>query len=779
MVPDSPPRTLFYLLPRDTIIATSGKEALLLEANPQSASFSPSTPGIRIVLPARQLHAGEAFTASLSAVNPLPQALTGWTLQFRFDGALLTFVNATVPALWQQPVNTSASVTGTDVLILMTAAAGLQPGHRAQAYSSSSSILLAEVRFVVRAVAPGQYAGAITLAGGSILAPSWMSPPSAFYDHLGGPWNSGSLNVAETSRRGLWAWTDRGDVFNTARFTGVPVKTQLRAALIRSFGTPLALPVPATCALESTARGDGLVAQAATVDASTCVILTTASDVLPARNIAFVLTYGGHRAAVELSLYQPVNATVEAEDPLLNSVLPLNAAPLPPGCSERYQSTRLRAAADWWDGSDDEDGLVTGADVTAFAAFSSNNTAVVQPQGPVAHGIGPGAAAISLAGFLPATQASIVVTDNPACLMAVQAVATTGIEFAMAPLPSGTAVLSWRAVQRLEWEGADAAVLTYASFSDGAVVDVSSRAALTVALRLGGPSPFAVEYSSSTAGLPLVAVNASASSNGPTTVCGPYLEAEWAVCNRVLGSGQGQLMLDLPAPASISQLVALPSSIAPAGDPAALPPLSVPSRAVLELQVAFSDGTTRDFGTDPRTTFLVVTGVSLCVASRSARGEWTVAVNANVTTGAASSCKLVALVNFSGSAPPLAANVTVGITSLRAVLLYAQPAAAPAPPALPLSSPLLSGGVLRLMRCDARNYDQLTLWAAAVLANCSAPPPACHLTDINHRKWIAYASTNTSVFSVGAGPPSVAGAQASAMCFWSGEPPRSALEPKP
>lgn len=43
------------------------------------------------------------------------------------------------------------------------------------------------------------------------------------------------------------------------------------------------------------------------------------------------------------------------------------------------------------------------------------------------------------------------------------------------------------------------------------------------------------------------------------------------------------------------------------GDPATSPPLSLPTTSSLSLQMAFSDGTVRDFSTDSRAVFTVLT----------------------------------------------------------------------------------------------------------------------------------------------------------------------------
>jgi hypothetical protein len=74
--------------------------------------------------------------------------------------------------------------------------------------------------------------------------------------------------------------------------------------------------------------------------------------------------------------------------------------------------------------------------------------------------------------------ATLAVSNEPVCLASLDAQATTGVSFTMgASLPAiGDRInATWEARQDLNWEDSLAYVLTYATFTDGAVMDVSTQ----------------------------------------------------------------------------------------------------------------------------------------------------------------------------------------------------------------------------------------------------------------------------------------------------------------
>lgn len=731
---------------RSEVVATSAPSPLRLRAPPALAPFTPPSPGVLITLPARPLHFGETFTAVISATNPRPQGITSWSLPLRYSSSALQLLSVTAAPLWLHAATSALLPLGGATAVTISVG-GRAAGAPPEAFRSASAIPLATVAFLVAAGVPGTYPGALTLGSGAALAPSWASPPVGFHDYRDGVQGAGGINVTAARTLGLWAWPERSEVFNTARFDNARVSTRLHAAAVRSFGSPAAAPVtPATCAAPPGTGG------ALSVDVAGCAVHVDAAHTAPLKDGAFTLGAAGLTATAVLSVWQPARVALHADDAVLNSVLPLNAAAPPPGCTERYQATRLRAAADWTNGGGGAGDVLPAADVSGLAAFAVNDSSVALVLGGVAHGIGPGAAAVGLAGFTPQPPPLVLtVTDAPACLLGLAPLATTGVALVAPPaaVPAGGGALTWRGAQQLAWEGATARVVTVARFSDGASMDVSDRAALRLAAGAAG----AFNLSADGGGAPLVTVAARIAGDAPTSSCGDHLAAVWEVCSRRLGEGEGTLVLALPQPRAIAALEADPPTIAPAGDAAALTPVSLPTSAELSLRVSFSDGSVRDFIRDARATFAVAAGSSLCTVARGAGGGWRVTTAASgSSTPLDGGCTLAASVAFPG-APPLTGSLTVAVVALRGLPLYALGASALEPPGLPPPAPPL-GPSLRLLRCDARNYDQRTLWGFAALTNCTGPLSGCPLIDVSRREWLSLASSDASVLTLGRGYPS-------------------------
>lgn len=87
---------------------------------------------------------------------------------------------------------------------------------------------------------------------------------------------------------------------------------------------------------------------------------------------------------VKLNIWYPTNLTLSAADTTLNSVLPVNAAPVSSSCMDTYQSTLLRLTADWSNGGANTTDQLPGADVTDLVAFQSSDSNVVQVSGALA-----------------------------------------------------------------------------------------------------------------------------------------------------------------------------------------------------------------------------------------------------------------------------------------------------------------------------------------------------------------------------------------------------------
>jgi hypothetical protein len=81
-----------------------------------------------------------------------------------------------------------------------------------------------------------------------------------------------------------------------------------------------------------------------------------------------------YTSQARINVWYPSNVSMSIDDAVLNSVLPINAAPPSSGCLDGFQSARLSATADWSDGAS----VLHNADVTALLSYVSSDPNVAQ-----------------------------------------------------------------------------------------------------------------------------------------------------------------------------------------------------------------------------------------------------------------------------------------------------------------------------------------------------------------------------------------------------------------
>lgn len=141
-------------------------------------------------------------------------------------------------------------------------------------------------------------------------------------------------------------------------------------------------------------------------------------------------------------------------------------------------------------------------------------------------GIAPGSATITTAAGPSTLRLPITVSSEPACLVQLHTAATTGAaistasssssQVALVLRPGEAASLAWQPRQDLTWEDSAALALSYARFSDGSVMDVTDKTAVTAVLPAAGGSsvlPFSLSTDNTT-GLRWLTVNATVSFKG-------------------------------------------------------------------------------------------------------------------------------------------------------------------------------------------------------------------------------------------------------------------------
>eukprot|EP00879_Flechtneria_rotunda_P000373 GHRR01000465.1.p1 GENE.GHRR01000465.1~~GHRR01000465.1.p1 ORF type:complete len:1109 (+),score=342.16 GHRR01000465.1:4020-7346(+) len=626
-------------------------------------------------------------------------------------------------------------------------------------YRSSSSIPLVEVFFMVTVNSYGTFSSAITVnapPGPFAISPKWSNPFYQF-NNFNGQGATGALQIAAVATLGMWAWSDAYDIFNTAVLTAQRVSTTVRGVLVKSFG---AMNTDMGDLVQSCTSSNTAAATTAVVD-SVCLVHVDAVNVLPAKDLAVTVSViartqpRGQSAQVSVRVWIPSNYKLTAADLTLNSVLPINAAPTSTSCIDAYQSTQLTLTADWTNGGNGVADMLAAADVTHLAKFKSSNSNVAQVSGARVKGVQPGEVQITTSAN-SALKLRITVSSEPICLLQLHALATTGAGLSAAtsdalmtnPMRAGSSrAIEWVANQDMVWEDSSAVVSTYASFSDGTVMDVSERAAVTAVLPPGAgvqQLPYVLATDNTTQ-LAAITVNTTVGTNN---TCQQSLLSSWSVCSVPLGSGLGTVRIQLPNPATISSLAAVPTTITSASDPASLEPINLATSSKLSVFVSFSDESVRDFSNDPRTSYNVTTGAALCqVIAAPGGGSQVVATGPS----AFGTCAVSATVTFQNNAPLTAVTsvLVVGMTGLAVAPLGVNTISLPQP--VPAGS-LLATDALTLLKCDARNYDQRTVWTLGLLSNCSADD-SCPMVDLNNQAYLTLNSSDTSVAQVLTGFP--------------------------
>lgn len=336
----------------------------------------------------------------------------------------------------------------------------------------------------------------------------------------------------------------------------------------------------------------------------------------------------------------------------------------------------------------------------------------------------------------------LAVSGESVCITGFKPVALSGFSVTIAdpsaPATSGTAVpldpsqaaeLVFTPRQDLNAEGAQATVHTFVSYSDGTVADISSS------VRVQGhvfsvPSTYSLSVNST---LPVVTVNAS---YGDAALCGAGLNATWVLCSAVpMGSSLGTLNIAMPSPLAIAEVWVEPF-VSSATDGAAQSLVAVPTSSPIRIFLSFSDGTLRDFSSDPRTSLSLTSGVGLCSIVPSQAGSPQLTV---LRPGTSGTCSVQAVVSFPRFPSLRLANSTL-VTAVSAVNLYLRPVDVATPPPLSTQAaglPAEPAATVRLLRCDWRGYEARSVWALAQLSNCtqqlqvSPGGTGCTLYDIN------------------------------------------------
>lgn len=669
----------------------------------------------------RAVYVGETFRVTLTAEVPSASTgIEGWSLPVRFRSDRVAFVSATPSGLWPTP-SAVISADGGAYTTLQLTTTGRIGGRGDNLYRGT--VQLVDVVFQVLTPSVGDL-DVVNIKTSLQLFPftSGDAPPVQVNDHRGGVQTIGNALVQAVQQLALFVYAPNYDVFNLAVFTNNDVVVPISAVAVSSWGATSAAAAPSV-APQSCEISRNLTSA---FDLDRCRVIVRSSNTAPARRGEVKVLYQDLSATLRVSVWYPSNVAVAAEDPILNRVLPQNAAPAPPGCNDRYQRTRLRAFARFGNGGSTARDVVRDVDISRWVQFKTSDPSGAQIVGnSYLRGLAlRESIEISLTTFNDALRpfSYVSVVAEPVCLLSVDVLAFNDVTFnaSVAGGRVGQAEklsLSMEPQQNLTWEGTSAYVRTFASFSDGNVQDItdqvcclprglrfasaaqlflqilllccpvatnpwllpryfkpglrpgripsdatppaqpckqqqhrhqqhnhpphprdhpqttqpptdifSSRTRRPTNRRTGrpahqvevvevranasSPNPFALGFDALYA-VPSARVNQTV---GDSPACGRYLAADWSVCSAVpMGRGSGTVSTSLPLPVAVSTFNIDPTTIANPVNAASKPPISIATNATTSVFVSFSDGTIRNFTSDPRLSVVLSQGADTCV----------------------------------------------------------------------------------------------------------------------------------------------------------------------
>ncbi|KXZ55299.1 hypothetical protein GPECTOR_3g434 [Gonium pectorale] len=731
---------------------------------------------VQVVLqtPVLYLEATSPAAASASATDPgrvlrfafqLRDVMTGFSLQFGYNSSRMTFLRAAGSGLWSDLVVFPLPVTGGSAAtggMALWATALTRTSVDAMYQGRTVPLLDAYFQLADTELANGTQLAVLSAAGTNTLYPYAGSPPVFFSDFrtlasgsvVG---TSGSVLLVSPRQLAVFAHVASHDVFNTAVLDGKSVSMPVQAVTVLDWAAGEAQSGALVTANISACTCNLPKGLASALSISNCRMALTASHSQPSKLVNVSITCsgdGGTGAALQaqtfVTVWYPVAFKAQASDPdgVLSSVLPVNVPPPAAGsCADRYQSTQLYLMANWSNNGTTAADTLADVDVTSLVSnWTVDSPQALRVVGSTARGMVPHAGvtvtALGAGGRALATT-TLAVSDQPVCVDSLDAVAVSNVAISGQGQPgsAGRWRVSFKAEQNLNWELATARVSVLAVFSDGAVMPVSPAAATTAVVPSTASNgftyspnlPFSLQQAASGSSAQDLQVNVSFG----TATCGSFLKTSWSVCSSSVGAGLavaaglGTVRVVLPAPTRIALFLVSSPFIASASNGAAQPPISVPTRSILSVLVAFDDGKVHDMTGDPRVTLIVTQGADLCsIAQDADTGLPYVAATGGALVGGA--CSLEARASFNGIAGQLAATNTTTVVTLTALQVYVAGGRQALPPVTNSSSltGLASPDVpLRLFKCDFSHYLPASIWAMGRLSNCGA---SCVMADLNN-----------------------------------------------
>ena len=675
------------------VAATTHAGTVELTAHAESAQLGST--GMLALLPQSPRFVDDTVDVVVHAhTGPTAFQLHGWSFVVRYDTSVLGLVSRTFSSLYQAPTVSHRASEG----VFDVATTGLAASTDDADVTSQQALPLATLTFRVVGTAPTgaltRYASVLTGTVVSMVnqgTQAYLSAaPLLLSDDRTGTHAAGDISIQPSVVMGhlaYWGATERtNSLVNLASLGGATATATVQ--VLELYSNPLTASVGVSSGSNCSVDAPAI----ASVGGAPCRVQVTSMHSEGGRVHVSVQapqgTHGGGTAMQGLvaTVWYPVALAVHAVDADLGRL-----AQCEPGAVTPFQVTRLSAVATFGGG-----GLtaVSGIDVSDVVQYQSSAPSVVSVAGRVASGVGAGSAeiavvaltlssssAVSAAHVTVTTAPSVSVVEVRAAVVTAVEWSTTGASLPWSP-PDASVVASAALVQQLNTEGAVGEVLAYARFSDGTEQMLQAHELHVSAL---SPS-IGTTYSSSEGAWGLTVLP------GAVRECGEVVHVSWTACDR---NTTAYVTLNLPTATAVHATIAA-ARLAPSGDAATLPPLTVASSATIHVLVDFDDGTTRDFTDDAR----VSTQVTTQIACGTVEGT-------TLTVGAGVPCDLLAV---QVTVPALGASLR-DTTSVAVVRLDALQASAVPYPSFVGSTGIALTSMGRLDCIAAYQHAQLRVLA--------------------------------------------------------------------
>ena len=693
-----------------------------------------------MTLPHHPHMTGDIVTVEVAA-NTNGQALNVWVLDVSYDAAVLVYQSISTSSLF------APAVVNSDILGLVSlSTSGMKSTTDASEVTGSDIDVLTMTFKVISSISTGTHSSAIGLSVTQMVnefsIPFANDVTGQVNDERGGAQSLGQITVRELGYAGVFSYASVNELVNVGPLSGTVSSSVLNSIAIHDDTDEGNEDVSSSvsCHFE-----DISVASDVAWLSEDCVLIVNGTHSSGAEAVRVVVSLEEVMStAATFRVWFPSAIALDVSDDILGAIVPhpdmVGAAEtldlairLDDTCSIRYQKAELRAYATFSTGG----GMSTNVDVdvTNLVSFvsSSSTVASVDMNGdssnlPVLQGHTPGIAEVSVVLYggehesvsLESAISSVQVSlETPAVVEDLTVVVFTGASWIESVGNVGLSDQGKTMVQlqhELSAEGDTAWVAIYANFDDGTFEDVSSESML-VSLR---PSSISVAEASVDGSKGLIV------EVGAVTVCYPAIEASWSLCGVSIADGSGVVMLDMPDAVRVS-VVTSSDRIAKSGDGATLAPFSIPISVSLSVMVTFDDDSSKDFSSDARTAFEVVSDGSEALVEFGSSNSLTVLPSADL---ADISALAQVFVSFPGVFD-LNATASVSVVKFMSLSLMTRP------------YPSVGGftndvTVLRLVSCSGV-YQRLEARAEGMLSD------GTQQTSANFYKRVLFDSSDASV----------------------------------